>query len=128
MVRVMTASASMSACVTGLDPGAMNRLPDRTALGYVDEAAGGWRTNIFNLPIIGASDAATLTLDLNSNMVTSNGGSGIGISFSDANTSVTGVISGSTIIDNQLFGIILTAIFPPWPAWKSTPTRFSAIP
>src|SRR6266540_6766372 len=34
---------------------AMNRLPEQTALGYIEDAAG-WRTNIYNLPIVGASD------------------------------------------------------------------------
>lgn len=34
---------------------AFNQLPEQTALGYIEEA-GGWRTNIYNLPIIGASD------------------------------------------------------------------------
>jgi CubicO group peptidase (beta-lactamase class C family) len=40
---------------------AMNRLPARTALGYVDEEDGGWRTNVFDLPIIGASDGGAFT-------------------------------------------------------------------
>jgi CubicO group peptidase (beta-lactamase class C family) len=39
---------------------AMNRLPEETALGYVTEP-GGWRTNIFNLPIVGASDGGAFT-------------------------------------------------------------------
>jgi CubicO group peptidase (beta-lactamase class C family) len=39
---------------------AMNKLPEKTALGYVEEAAG-WRTNIFNLPIVGASDGGAFT-------------------------------------------------------------------
>jgi CubicO group peptidase (beta-lactamase class C family) len=34
---------------------AFNQLPEKTALGYIEEA-GSWRTNIYNLPIIGASD------------------------------------------------------------------------
>ena len=34
---------------------AMNRLPEKTALGYVEDATG-WHTNIYNLPIVGASD------------------------------------------------------------------------
>jgi CubicO group peptidase (beta-lactamase class C family) len=34
---------------------AFNQLPENTALGYIEEA-GGWRTNIYNLPIVGASD------------------------------------------------------------------------
>lgn len=38
----------------------MDRLPENTALGYVEEAAG-WRTNIYNLPIIGASDGGAYT-------------------------------------------------------------------
>jgi CubicO group peptidase (beta-lactamase class C family) len=39
---------------------AMNRLPEGTALGYVAEEDG-WRTNIYNLPIIGASDGGAYT-------------------------------------------------------------------
>jgi CubicO group peptidase (beta-lactamase class C family) len=39
---------------------AMNRLPAQTALGYVEEAQG-WRTNIYNLPIVGASDGGAFT-------------------------------------------------------------------
>jgi len=39
---------------------ALNKLPAQTALGYVEEAAG-WRTNIFNLPIVGASDGGAFT-------------------------------------------------------------------
>ncbi len=39
---------------------AMNRLPEGTAFGYVEEE-GGWRTNIYNLPIIGASDGGAYT-------------------------------------------------------------------
>ena len=39
---------------------AMNRLPERTAFGYIDEEEG-WRTNIFTLPIIGSSDAGAFT-------------------------------------------------------------------
>lgn len=39
---------------------AMNRLPEETALGYVKEP-GGWRTNIYNLPIVGASDGGAFT-------------------------------------------------------------------
>ena len=39
---------------------AFNQLPEQTALGYIDEA-GGWRTNIYNLPIIGASDGGAYT-------------------------------------------------------------------
>jgi CubicO group peptidase (beta-lactamase class C family) len=39
---------------------AMNRLPEKTALGYVEEAEG-WRTNIYNLPIVGASDGGAYT-------------------------------------------------------------------
>jgi CubicO group peptidase (beta-lactamase class C family) len=34
---------------------AFNQLPEQTALGYIEDAQG-WRTNIYNLPIIGASD------------------------------------------------------------------------
>ncbi len=39
---------------------AMNRLPENTALGYVEEESG-WRTNIYNLPIMGASDGGAFT-------------------------------------------------------------------
>jgi len=39
---------------------ALNRLPEKTALGYIEEA-GGWRTNIYNLPIVGASDGGAFT-------------------------------------------------------------------
>jgi CubicO group peptidase (beta-lactamase class C family) len=39
---------------------AFNRLPVNTAYGYIDDAEG-WRTNIYNLPIIGASDGGAYT-------------------------------------------------------------------
>jgi CubicO group peptidase (beta-lactamase class C family) len=39
---------------------AFNKLPENTALGYVEEAQG-WRTNIYNLPIVGASDGGAYT-------------------------------------------------------------------
>lgn len=39
---------------------ALNQLPEKTALGYIEEA-GGWRTNIYNLPIVGASDGGAFT-------------------------------------------------------------------
>lgn len=39
---------------------AMDRLPERTAFGYIDEEDG-WRTNIFTLPIVGSSDAGLFT-------------------------------------------------------------------
>jgi len=39
---------------------AFNQLPEQTALGYIEDA-GGWRTNIYNLPIIGASDGGAYT-------------------------------------------------------------------
>ena len=39
---------------------AMNALPERTAYGYMKTDAG-WKTNIFNLPIIGASDGGAFT-------------------------------------------------------------------
>ena len=39
---------------------ALNKLPEKTAIGYVEEG-GGWRTNIFNLPIVGASDGGAFT-------------------------------------------------------------------
>ena len=39
---------------------ALNKLPEQTALGYIEEAQG-WRTNIYNLPIVGASDGGAFT-------------------------------------------------------------------
>jgi CubicO group peptidase (beta-lactamase class C family) len=39
---------------------AFNQLPEKTAFGYI-EAADGWRTNIYNLPIVGASDGGAYT-------------------------------------------------------------------
>lgn len=39
---------------------AFNRLPEQTALGYIEDADG-WRTNIYNLPIVGASDGGAYT-------------------------------------------------------------------
>jgi CubicO group peptidase (beta-lactamase class C family) len=39
---------------------AFNQLPEKTAFGYIEEA-GGWRTNIYNLPIVGASDGGAYT-------------------------------------------------------------------
>ena len=39
---------------------ALNKLPENTALGYVEEAEG-WRTNVYNLPIVGASDGGAFT-------------------------------------------------------------------
>jgi CubicO group peptidase (beta-lactamase class C family) len=38
----------------------LNKLPEKTALGYLDDAAG-WRTNIYNLPIVGGSDGGVFT-------------------------------------------------------------------
>jgi CubicO group peptidase (beta-lactamase class C family) len=40
---------------------AFNRLPGQTAFGYIEEESGGWRTNIYNLPIVGASDGGAYT-------------------------------------------------------------------
>lgn len=37
-----------------------NQLPEQTAFGYI-EGADGWRTNFFNLPIVGASDGGAYT-------------------------------------------------------------------
>ncbi len=34
----------------------MDQLPERTALGYLKTAEGGWRTNIYSVPIIGGPD------------------------------------------------------------------------
>jgi CubicO group peptidase (beta-lactamase class C family) len=39
---------------------ALNKLPEQTAMGYVEEEEG-WRTNIFNLPIVGAADGGAFT-------------------------------------------------------------------
>ena len=39
---------------------ALNKLPEKTASGYVEEGDG-WRTNVFNLPIVGASDGGAFT-------------------------------------------------------------------
>ena len=39
---------------------AFNQLPEKTALGYIEEG-GSWRTNIYNLPIVGASDGGAYT-------------------------------------------------------------------
>jgi CubicO group peptidase (beta-lactamase class C family) len=39
---------------------AFNKLPEKTAFGYVEEETG-WRTNIYNLPIVGASDGGAYT-------------------------------------------------------------------
>jgi CubicO group peptidase (beta-lactamase class C family) len=39
---------------------AFNQLPDQTALGYIEEG-GHWRTNIYNLPVVGASDGGAYT-------------------------------------------------------------------
>ncbi len=38
----------------------LNKLPEKTALGYLNDAAG-WRTNIYNLPIVGGSDGGVFT-------------------------------------------------------------------
>ena len=39
---------------------AFNQLPEKTALGYIEDE-GSWRTNIYNLPIVGASDGGVYT-------------------------------------------------------------------
>ena len=36
-------------------------LPKNTALGYIDDENGNWRTNIFNLPVLGGSDGGLYT-------------------------------------------------------------------
>jgi CubicO group peptidase (beta-lactamase class C family) len=38
----------------------LNQLPENTALGYLDDA-NGWRSNIYNLPIVGGSDGGMFT-------------------------------------------------------------------
>ena len=40
---------------------AMDRLPEGTAIGYVEQPDGGWRTNLGILPIVGASDGGAFT-------------------------------------------------------------------
>lgn len=39
---------------------ALNKLPENTALGYVEEE-NGWRTNVYNLPIVGGGDGGAFT-------------------------------------------------------------------
>lgn len=39
---------------------AFNQLPEKTAFGYIEDESG-WRTNIYNLPIVGASDGGAYT-------------------------------------------------------------------
>ncbi|MDR0897651.1 MAG: beta-lactamase family protein [Oscillospiraceae bacterium] len=39
----------------------MNALPANTAYGYMEDESGIWRTNIFNLPIVGGSDGGLYT-------------------------------------------------------------------
>ena len=39
---------------------ALNKLPDKTAWGYIEEEEG-WRTNIYVAPIVGASDGEAFT-------------------------------------------------------------------
>jgi CubicO group peptidase (beta-lactamase class C family) len=38
----------------------LNKLPEKTAQGYIDDGMG-WRTNIYNLPIVGGSDGGMFT-------------------------------------------------------------------
>ncbi len=38
----------------------LNKLPEKTALGYLEDSAG-WRSNIYNLPIVGGSDGGVFT-------------------------------------------------------------------
>jgi CubicO group peptidase (beta-lactamase class C family) len=38
----------------------LNKLPENTALGYVEEE-NGWRTNVYNLPIVGGGDGGAFT-------------------------------------------------------------------
>jgi CubicO group peptidase (beta-lactamase class C family) len=40
---------------------AMDALPENTAYGYVSRGEGGWRTNIYSVPSIGAPDGGALT-------------------------------------------------------------------
>ncbi|QVK17608.1 serine hydrolase [Mycoplasmatota bacterium] len=39
---------------------ALNKLPENTSLGYVEEE-NGWRTNVYNLPIVGGGDGGAFT-------------------------------------------------------------------
>lgn len=39
----------------------LNQLPERSAFGYMVDARGNWKTNHYNLPIIGASDGGAFT-------------------------------------------------------------------
>lgn len=39
----------------------LDRLPEQTALGYIDSEDGSWRTNVYNLPVIGGSDGGLFT-------------------------------------------------------------------
>ncbi|MUG66314.1 serine hydrolase [Paenibacillus campinasensis] len=39
----------------------MDRLPKQTALGYIDEEGGQWRTNIYSVPLIGQPDGGAYT-------------------------------------------------------------------
>ncbi|WDV45128.1 serine hydrolase [Clostridiaceae bacterium M8S5] len=39
---------------------AMNRLPENTAIGYIKDDEG-WRTNVYNLPIVGGGDGGAFT-------------------------------------------------------------------
>jgi CubicO group peptidase (beta-lactamase class C family) len=40
---------------------AMDRLPSRTALGYIEEADGSWKTNIYSVPVVGGPDGGAFT-------------------------------------------------------------------
>lgn len=39
----------------------LDQLPDRVASGYIPDDAGGWRSNIYSVPIIGAPDGGAFT-------------------------------------------------------------------
>lgn len=39
----------------------MDALPSNTAYGYIDDGSGWWKTNIYNLPILGGSDGGLYT-------------------------------------------------------------------
>ncbi len=46
----------------------LDALPTRTAYGYVDEADGGWHTNIYDIPVIGQPDGGAFVTALDMSM------------------------------------------------------------
>jgi len=59
--EVVTDSVLAPAAMTDSGFFALNQLPERTAVGYMDLPGGGWQTNVYNLPRIGASDGGMFT-------------------------------------------------------------------